>query len=86
MPRMLSTIADGIKSKSRGCTPSIDAIQHNARGFASFWGRGGLGPSTIVPLQYMICNIRHCFNDIGGGALPRGALPPLIQKKKSNQN
>ena len=34
----------------RGRTPSIDTIQHDARGFASFWHRGGLGPSTIVPL------------------------------------
>ena len=34
----------------RGCTPSVDAIQHNTRGFASFWYRGGLGPSTIGPL------------------------------------
>ena len=34
----------------RGCTPSADAIQHNARGFASFWHQGGLGPSTTVPL------------------------------------
>ena len=34
----------------RGCTPSADAIQHNAREFAYFCHRGGLGPSTIVPL------------------------------------
>ena len=34
----------------KGRTPSVNAIQHNARGFASFWHRGGLGPSTIVPL------------------------------------
>ena len=34
----------------RGCTPSADAIQHNAKGFASFLNRGGLGPSTIMPL------------------------------------
>ena len=34
----------------RGRTPSIDAIQHDARGFASFWHKGSLGPSTIVPL------------------------------------
>ena len=34
----------------RGCTPSVDATLHNARGFASFWFRGGLGPSISVPL------------------------------------
>ena len=34
----------------RGRTPSADAILHNARGFESFWHRGGLGPSTIRPL------------------------------------
>ena len=34
----------------RGHTPSADAILHSARGFASFWHRGGLGPSTIGPL------------------------------------
>ena len=34
----------------RGCSPSADAIQHNARGFASLWHRGGLGPSTTIPL------------------------------------
>ena len=34
----------------RSCTPSADAIQHNAMGFESFWHRGGLGPSTTVPL------------------------------------
>ena len=31
----------------RGRTPSADAILHSARGFASVWHRGGLGPSTI---------------------------------------
>ena len=35
---------------ARGRLPSVDAIQHDAREFASFWHRGGLGPSTIVPL------------------------------------
>ena len=34
----------------RGRTPSVDVIQHDARGFASFWQRGDLGPSTIVSL------------------------------------
>ena len=34
----------------RGCTPSVDAILHNSRGLASFWLRGGLGPSIFVPL------------------------------------
>ena len=34
----------------RGHTPSADAILHSPRGFASFWQRGGLGPSTIRPL------------------------------------
>ena len=34
----------------RGCTPSVDAIKHNARCFASFLYRGGLGPSNIGPL------------------------------------
>ena len=34
----------------RGCTPSVDAILHNARGLASFWLRGGLGPSISIPL------------------------------------
>ena len=34
----------------KGRTPSADAVLHSARGFASFWHRGGLGPSTIGPL------------------------------------
>ena len=34
----------------RGCSPSVDAIQHDARGLTILWNRGGLGPSTFVPL------------------------------------
>ena len=34
----------------RGSSPSVDAIQHDARGLAILWNRGRLGPSTFVPL------------------------------------
>ena len=34
----------------RGRFPSVDAIQHDAQGLAILWNRGGLGPSTFVPL------------------------------------
>ena len=31
----------------RGRSPSVDAIQHDARGLITLWIRGGLGPSTF---------------------------------------
>ena len=34
----------------RGRTPSVDAIQHDARGLDISWSRRGFGPSTIAPL------------------------------------
>ena len=34
----------------RGRTPSVDAIQHDARGLDISWSRRGLGPPTLVPL------------------------------------
>ena len=43
-------VADRNEVIFRGRTPSADAILSSARGFASFWQRGGLGPSIIEPL------------------------------------
>ena len=34
----------------RGRSPSVDAIQHDARGIAYSWNRGGSGLSNFVPL------------------------------------
>ena len=34
----------------RGRSPSVDAIQHNARGIAYSWNRGSSGLSNFVPL------------------------------------
>ena len=31
----------------KGRPPSVDAIQHDVRGFISIWSRGGLGPSNL---------------------------------------
>ena len=65
---------------SLGSSPFVDTIQHDMRGFASSWHRGSLGPTTIVPLLYMICILRHCSNDTRGG--DRFGVPfSLILKK-----
>ena len=63
----------------RGRSPSVDAIQHNARGLTILWNRGGLGPSTFVPLLHDFV-MRHNFND-NGGALSRGHFF-LFSKKR----
>ena len=34
----------------RGRSPSVDAVQHDARGIAYSWNRGGSGLSNFVPL------------------------------------